>query len=111
MKIARVRAVLVVVLMIQSMLTIGNAGASDALPSWNDGTLWAEQPKYFQAIFVFELIKGLAPRYPKWMSQEPYAAVLRRDVKAALAGGEPALMEMIMAAHTGMTTAEFDGRC
>ncbi len=27
----------------------------------NDGCLWAEQPMYFQAIFIFDRIKTLAP--------------------------------------------------
>ena len=74
----------------------------------NDGTLWAEQPVYFQAFFVFDRVKALAPQHPEWKEQEPFASVLKGDVKAALAGGEKALMEMVMATHTGMTTAEFE---
>jgi hypothetical protein len=34
--------------------------------------------------------------------------VLKGDVKAALAGGEKALLEMAMATHAGMTTEEFE---
>lgn len=75
----------------------------------NDGCIWAEQPMYFQALFVFDRIKALASQHPEWKSQEPYASILRGDVKGALAGGEHALMEMVMATHAGMTTAEFDG--
>lgn len=74
----------------------------------NDGTLWSEQPMYFQAFFVFERIKALAPKHPEWKTQEPFASVLSGDVKAALAGGEHALLEMVMATHAGMTTDEFD---
>jgi phosphoserine phosphatase len=74
----------------------------------NDGTLWAEQPMYFQAFFIFERIKALAPQHPEWKDKEPFASVLRGDVKAALAGGEHALLEMAMATHAGMTTEEFD---
>ena len=62
----------------------------------NDGTLWAEQPMYFQAFFVFERIKALAPQHPEWKEKEPFASVLKGDVKAALAGGEHALLEMAM---------------
>ena len=54
----------------------------------NDGTLWAEQPMYFQAIFIFDRIKQLAPQHPEWKSKEPFASVLKGDVKGALAGGE-----------------------
>jgi hypothetical protein len=74
----------------------------------NDGTLWAEQPMYFQAIFIFDRIRQLAPQHPEWKEQEPFASVLKGDVKSALAGGERALMEMAMATHAGMTTGEFE---
>lgn len=74
----------------------------------NDGTLWAEQPIYFQAFFAFDRIKALAPQHPEWKDQEPYAAVLRGDTKAVLAGGEKGLLELIMATHAGVTTEEFE---
>jgi hypothetical protein len=74
----------------------------------NDGCLWAEQPMYFQAFFIFDRIKELAPQHPEWETQEPFASVLRGDVKSALAGGEHALLEMAMATHAGMTTEEFE---
>ncbi len=74
----------------------------------NDGTLWAEQPMYFQAFFIFDRIKALAPQHPEWKEKEPFASVLKGDVKAALAGGEKALLEMAMATHAGMTTEEFE---
>lgn len=73
----------------------------------NDGTLWAEQPLYFQAIFIFDRIEQLAPKNPEWQEAEPFASVLRGDRKAALAGGERALLEMAMATHAGVTTQEF----
>jgi len=74
----------------------------------NDGTLWAEQPMYFQAFFVFDRIKALAPQHPEWKDKEPFASVLKGDVKSALTGGDHALMEMVMATHTGMTSEEFE---
>jgi hypothetical protein len=74
----------------------------------NDGTLWAEQPMYFQFFFALDRVKTLAPRHPEWKDKEPFASLLKGDVKAALAGGENALMEMMMATHAGMTTEEFE---
>ena len=74
----------------------------------NDGCLWAEQPMYFQAFFVFDRIKTLAPQHPEWKDKEPFAAVLKGDVKNALAGGEHTLLEMVMATHAGLTTEEFE---
>jgi phosphoserine phosphatase len=75
----------------------------------NDGTLWSEQPAYFQALFVFDRIRELAPQHPAWKDQEPFASVLRGDLQGALAGGEHALLEMVMATHAGTTTEEFEG--
>jgi len=74
----------------------------------NDGTLWAEQPLYFQLFFALERVKALAPQHPEWNDKEPFASLLKGDVKGALAGGEPALGQIVMATHAGMTTAEFD---
>ncbi len=74
----------------------------------NDGTLWAEQPMYFQLLFALERVKALAPQHPEWKTKEPFASLLAGDVKAALAGGEPAIFQIVMATHSGMTTEEFE---
>lgn len=73
----------------------------------NDGTLWVEQPLYVQAFFVFDRVQQLAPQHPEWQTQEPFASVLKGDLKSAMAGGESALLELVMATHAGMTTEEF----
>jgi phosphoglycolate phosphatase-like HAD superfamily hydrolase len=74
----------------------------------NDGTLWAEQPLYFQFLFALARVKALAPQHPEWKEKEPFASLLKGDEKAALAGGEKAIAEIVMATHAGITTAEFD---
>ena len=74
----------------------------------NDGTLWAEQPMYFQFLFALDRVKALAPQHPEWKDKEPFASLLKGDVKGALAGGERAMIEIVMATHAGMTTAEFE---
>jgi phosphoserine phosphatase len=73
----------------------------------NDGTLWCEQPVYFQMFFILDRIKELAPQHPEWKDKEPFASVLKGDLKSAMAGGARAIMEMVMATHAGMTTDEF----
>jgi phosphoserine phosphatase len=73
----------------------------------NDGTLWAEQPMYFQLAFALDRVKALAPQHPEWNKLEPFKSVLAGDLKTALAGGEKAIMEIVMATHAGMTTDEF----
>ncbi|MGZ8993312.1 MAG: HAD family hydrolase [Burkholderiaceae bacterium] len=74
----------------------------------NDGTLWAEQPMYFQLAFALDRVKALAPQHPEWKDNEPFASLLKGDVKSALAGGEKALIEIVMATHAGMSTEEFE---
>jgi phosphoglycolate phosphatase-like HAD superfamily hydrolase len=73
----------------------------------NDGNLWAEQPIYFQLIFAFDRIKAMAPDHPEWQTREPFASLLKGDFKGALAGGEQALLEMVTATHTGVSSDEF----
>lgn len=74
----------------------------------NDGTLWAEQPMYFQLLFALDRVKALAPKHPEWKTKEPFASLLSGDVSKALAGGEKAIAEIVMATHAGMTTTEFE---
>jgi phosphoglycolate phosphatase-like HAD superfamily hydrolase len=74
----------------------------------NDGTLWCEQPMYFQMLFALDRVKALAPQHPEWKTQEPFASLLKGDVKNALAGGERTMLEIIIVTHAGMTTAEFE---
>ena len=73
----------------------------------NDGTLWSEQPMYFQLAFVLDRVKTLAPQHPEWKEKQPFKAVLDGDMKTLAASGEKALLELAMATHAGMTTEEF----
>jgi phosphoglycolate phosphatase-like HAD superfamily hydrolase len=74
----------------------------------NDGTLWAEQPYYFQLAFALDQVKALAPQHPEWEAKEPFKAALAGDVNAIFARGESALVEIVTATHFGMTTDQFD---
>jgi phosphoglycolate phosphatase-like HAD superfamily hydrolase len=74
----------------------------------NDGTLWCEQPMYVQFMFAIDRVKFLAPQHPEWKDQEPFKSILAGDVRAALAGGEKAVVELLAATHAGMTTGEFE---
>jgi hypothetical protein len=75
----------------------------------NDGTLWSEQPSYFQLAFTLWRIKSLARRHPEWQAEEPFKSVLAGDAQGALQQGQAALLELIQATHTGMTLDEFSG--
>ena len=74
----------------------------------NDGTLWAEQPAYFQLLFAIDRIKELAGQHPEWKTRMPFKAVLENDMAALAASGEKGLIQLVMASHAGMTTAEFE---
>jgi hypothetical protein len=74
----------------------------------NDGTLWCEQPIPVQLYFALDRVKALAPQHPEWKDKEPFSSLLKGDFRSALAGGEHAIMEFMMATHTGMTTVEFE---
>jgi phosphoserine phosphatase len=75
----------------------------------NDGTLWVEQPMYTQLFFAIDRVRALAPQRPEWETTEPFKSILAGDMQTALAGGEKAILEIVMATHAGMTTEEFEG--
>lgn len=74
----------------------------------NDGTLWSEKPLPVQLFFVLDRVKALSAQHPEWNTQEPFASILKGDLKGAAASGERGLMELIMATHAGNTTEEFE---
>ena len=74
----------------------------------NDGTLWSEQPMYFQLTFAMDRVKTLAPEHPEWKSTQPFQAVLDGDLETLAASGEHGLLELVMATHAGMTTEDFE---
>jgi phosphoglycolate phosphatase-like HAD superfamily hydrolase len=73
----------------------------------NDGTLWSEQPVYFQFQFALDRIRAMAPQHPEWKTKQPFKAVLDKDMKALAASGEKGLLQIVAATHAGMTTEEF----
>jgi len=73
----------------------------------NDGTLWAEQPAYFQVFFALDQVKAQSPQHPEWKTTEPYKSALAGDMKGLAAAGEKGVMQLIAATHSGMTTDEF----
>jgi phosphoglycolate phosphatase-like HAD superfamily hydrolase len=73
----------------------------------NDGTLWSEQPVYFQLAFVLDRLKAMAPQHPEWKDNPLIAAVLAGDMKTVAAGGVHGILELATITHAGMTTDEF----
>ena len=75
----------------------------------NDGTLWAEQPLYFQFLFAMDRVRAMAPEHPEWATTDPYKSVLSGDMKAVAASGQKGALQLIAATHAGMTVDEFGG--
>jgi phosphoglycolate phosphatase-like HAD superfamily hydrolase len=95
-----------------------NAAVSDGGPEFvpvaeriavfdNDGTLWSEQPLYFQLQFALDQIVAQAPAHPEWETTEPFASVLAGDIEKALAEGDAAILALVMATHGGMSADDF----
>jgi len=73
----------------------------------NDGTLWSEQPAYFQLLFAIDRVRALAPGNPRWKTQQPFKAAIEGDMKALAASGEKGLLQLVMVSHAGMTSDQF----
>ena len=73
----------------------------------NDGTLWSEQPVYFQLQFALDRIKAMAPQHPEWKTKQPFKAVLDGDMKTLMAGGMKSIGQIMAVTHAGTTTEEF----
>jgi len=74
----------------------------------NDGTLWSEQPAYFELLFAFDEVKRTAAQHPEWKTTQPFKAVIENDHKALAAAGMDGILKIFAATHTGMTTEAFD---
>ncbi|CDM58771.1 MULTISPECIES: HAD family hydrolase [Rhizobium] len=73
----------------------------------NDGTLWTEQPFYFQLGFILDRVKALAPEHPEWKEKEPFKSILAGDLKGIAKSGERGIVELAMETHAGMTSEDF----
>jgi phosphoglycolate phosphatase-like HAD superfamily hydrolase len=76
----------------------------------NDGTLWCEQPMYFQFTFAMDQIRAKAAQHPEWKEKQPFKGVLENDMAAVAASGEKGMMELMREAHAGLSTEEFERR-
>jgi phosphoglycolate phosphatase-like HAD superfamily hydrolase len=74
----------------------------------NDGTLWCEQPVYFQFMFAIDRVKALAAQHPEWKDEPPFSYILTGDMAGVAAMGEKGMVEIVAATHSGMTVAEFE---
>ncbi|WP_236585599.1 HAD family hydrolase [Dyella sp. EPa41] len=96
------------------MKKVTATGSSDFVPPEqriavfdNDGTLWAEQPIYFQFFFVIDQLQAQSPQHPEWKTTEPFKSALAGDLKGVAASGENGIVQLVAATHAGMTTEQF----
>jgi phosphoglycolate phosphatase-like HAD superfamily hydrolase len=74
----------------------------------NDGTLWSEQPLYFQALFMLDQVKAAAPNHPEWTDNAAFKALVAQDKAAIEKMGTKPLLELLVVANSGMTAGEYD---
>ena len=102
----------------QSIVNFVRGATTSGGPQWvrpeeriavfdNDGTLWTEQPMYVQLAFIIDRVKALARQHPEWKDKQPFKALLDGDLETVFAGGQRALVELVMTTHAGTTTEEF----
>ena len=73
----------------------------------NDGTLWCEQPMYFQLLFALDRVKVMSPQHPEWKTTEPFKSVLERDEAAIEKFTEQDFEKIVAVTHSGMTVEAF----
>lgn len=73
----------------------------------NDGTLWGEQPVYFQLFFAMDRVKEMAHEHPEWSTTEPFKSVLENDLHGVMKSGEHGLLQIVNATHSGMDVETF----
>jgi phosphoglycolate phosphatase-like HAD superfamily hydrolase len=74
----------------------------------NDGTLWAEQPLYFQFVFMLDQVKAAAPKHPEWKDNPAFQALANNDREALAKLGQKPVLELLGQANSGMTVGEYD---
>lgn len=73
----------------------------------NDGTLWAEQPLYFQLVYAIERLQEKAETDPSILTSDALVAASKGDLKGVLASGKEGLLEVLAVSHSGMTVEDF----
>lgn len=73
----------------------------------NDGTLWAEQPVYFQFLFALDRLKEMAAADPSILTSDVLRAGAAGDLEAVAASGTEGLLEIVSVTHSGMPTDTF----
>ncbi len=74
----------------------------------NDGTLWCEQPLYFEFVFSIYALKSLAAAKPELQKDSLIEALVAGDSGPLMKSGEKGLAEAFGISHAAVLPAEFD---
>ncbi|MGX5858651.1 HAD family hydrolase [Dyadobacter jiangsuensis] len=101
-----------IIAFVREVTTSGSAGfvpVADRIATFdNDGTLWSEQPVYFQLFFALDQVKAMSGKHPEWKTTQPFKAVLENNMDDLVEQGEKGLLELVAATHAGSTKEKFD---
>ncbi len=73
----------------------------------NDGTLWSEQPVYFQLAYALYSLEKKAASDPSILTSNTLRAAASGDVETVIESGSEGLLEVIAVSHSGMTVNNF----
>jgi phosphoglycolate phosphatase-like HAD superfamily hydrolase len=73
----------------------------------NDGTLWSEQPLYFQALYALDVLRDKADADPSILTSDVLRAAAEGEMQGMMAGGMEGLVESVNISHSGITVEDF----
>ncbi len=74
----------------------------------NDGTLWCEQPMYFEVVYSLEATTKIAQKTPALLRKPELKALASGDMKTFMKSGEKGILEAVAISHTAMGIDEFN---
>jgi phosphoserine phosphatase len=74
----------------------------------NDGTLWSEQPLYFQFLYAADEVKERSEADPSILTADVLKAAAAGDVPGMMAGGNEGLFEIAGISHSNITPEDFE---
>ncbi|MDB5351334.1 MAG: hypothetical protein JWN86_2581 [Planctomycetota bacterium] len=96
---------------VESVTRVGGPGfvaAADRVATFdNDGTLWAEQPAYFQLAFAADRMRKISDMHPEWRERPIFKAAIAGDLGPALEGTIRDRLELVGASHAGLTSEAY----
>ncbi len=74
----------------------------------NDGTLWSEQPLYFEMVFSVDATQAIASKSPALQKKPELKALASGDKAGFMKSGEKGILEAFAISHTAVKPEQFD---